>query len=245
MSGGAAGRSAPGSQDDPPGQACDAELVSHFGHELRTPLNSILGFAQILTLDGSEPLSPVQKERVDRIQTAGWQLLQSIGDMEELARLDAGRLDIALTAVSLEPVIRDSLVHLDGQAAARRMRLVPEADLQATVQAEPARLQQALVNLLAGVLRCGRAGGVIRIGVRHGADQVTIWIGDSEQAMTTEQLRRAFLPLERPAQAPASGRGLQIGLALAQKLVQRMGGGLRIERAAMGGCELQVLLRTP
>jgi signal transduction histidine kinase len=245
MSAGAAGRSACGPQGDPQSQACDAELVSHFGHELRTPLNSILGFAQILALDPSEPLSPVQKERVDRIQTAGWQMLQSIRDMEELARLDAGRLDIALTAVSLEPLIGSSLAHLDSQAAACRMRLAPEADLQAMVQADPARLQQALVNLLAGVLRCGRAGDVVRIGVRRGADQVAIWIGDSEQAMTMEQLRCAFLPLERPAQASASGRGVQIGLALAQKLVQRMGGGLRIERGAVRGCELQVLLRTP
>jgi len=49
-----------------------ASLISHFGHALRTPLNAMLGLTQILTLDRSQPLSPVQKEWVDQIEAAGW-----------------------------------------------------------------------------------------------------------------------------------------------------------------------------
>ena len=67
-------------------EAC-TELVSHCRHAVRTPLNAILGFAQILTLDREHPLSPMQKERLEQIQAAGWQLLQMIDDALELARI--------------------------------------------------------------------------------------------------------------------------------------------------------------
>jgi signal transduction histidine kinase len=244
MSAGATERSAPGAQEASVGGGCDPELVLHFGHALRTPLNSILGFAQILALDRSQPLSPQQHERVERIQTAGWQMLQLIDDLDELSRLDAGRLQIALTPVALEPVIRDSLARLDSQAAAAQIRLEPEADLEATVQAEPARLKQALVNLLAGALRGGRPGAALRIGVRRGTDQVAIWISELGQTLTIEQLRRTFVPLERPAPERKPGQGIQIGLALAQMLVERMGGRVCIEPGAVSGFELQIVLRT-
>lgn len=67
-----------------------ADLISRLSHSLRTPLNSILGYAQILALDRVEPLSPVQKERVERIQEAGWQLAKLIDDLVERARKGSG-----------------------------------------------------------------------------------------------------------------------------------------------------------
>ncbi len=86
MSDGAAAQSACGAHPGPP-EVVDAELISHCRHALRTPLNAILGFAQILALDRDDPLTPVQKERVDQIQAAGWQLLRMIDDAVELARI--------------------------------------------------------------------------------------------------------------------------------------------------------------
>jgi signal transduction histidine kinase len=82
MSEDAAPRPAHGAQ-----QAAGTELVSHCRHAIRTPLNAILGFAQILTLDRQQPLSDVQRERLEQIQAAGWQLLQMIDDALELARI--------------------------------------------------------------------------------------------------------------------------------------------------------------
>ena len=239
MNSGAAGRSSPGPEDAHTSRAAGAEVVSHCGHALRTPLNAILGFAQILLLDRSHPLSAVQKERVDKIQAAGWQMLQLIDDLVELSRMEEGRVEMPLTAVAVGPVIRDSLAQVAAQAAERQIGLQPDADLDATARANPPRLQQVLVNLLAGALRCARSGGVVRIGARTGEQRVCIWIGDAGQTMTLEQLQQAFVPL---AQGLTSGQGLQIGVALAQKLVERMGGSLRIDRGAVSGCEVQVVL---
>lgn len=77
---------APRPADDPQ-EAAGTELVSHCRHAIRTPLNAILGFAQILTLDREQPLSAMQRERLEQIQAAGWQLLQMIDDALELARI--------------------------------------------------------------------------------------------------------------------------------------------------------------
>ena len=68
-------------------EAAGTELISHCRHAMRTPLNAILGFAQILTLDRQQPLSAVQRERLEQIQAAGWQLLQMIDEALELARI--------------------------------------------------------------------------------------------------------------------------------------------------------------
>jgi len=239
MNTGAAGRSSPGPEDSHTSQPGGAELLSHCGHALRTPLNAILGFAQILLLDRSHLLSPVQKERVDKIQAAGWQMLQLIDDLVELCRMEAGRIDVPLTAVAVGPIIRDSLAQVGAQAAERQIDLQPDAHLDATVRANPPRLQQVLVNLLAGALRCGRCGGVVRVGVRSEVREVCIWIGDPGQTMTLEQLQQAFVPL---APGLTSGQSLQIGMALAQRLVERMDGSLRIDRGAAPGCEVQIVL---
>jgi signal transduction histidine kinase len=72
---------------DGPQEAEGTELVSHCRHAVRTPLNAILGFAQILTLDRAQPLSAMQRARLEQIQAAGWQLLQMIDDALELARI--------------------------------------------------------------------------------------------------------------------------------------------------------------
>jgi signal transduction histidine kinase len=78
---------APARPADAAQEPAGTELISHCRHAVRTPLNAILGFAQILTLDRDQPLSVVQRERVDQIQAAGWQLLQMLDEALELARI--------------------------------------------------------------------------------------------------------------------------------------------------------------
>jgi signal transduction histidine kinase len=101
MSADAAGRpegEAPGRRE-----TVAAALVSHFSHSLRTPLNAILGYAQILARDSAEPLSVLQKERVERIQQAGWQLAKLIDDLVALARLEADLGGLPAPAADASP----------------------------------------------------------------------------------------------------------------------------------------------
>jgi signal transduction histidine kinase len=245
MSARPAGPSAPDASGRAP-RASGAELISHFGHALRTPLNSILGFAQILALDRSQPLSPLQKERVDQIQAAGWQLLRMIDEAVELARIAAGRASLQPAPVALEPLLRDLLAQPGEPAFLGRVELEAAASGDAIVWADPARLKQAVGNLLLGALRCERHGGSVQVGVRRRAEAgAVLWIRSSRQAMRPEQLETIFLPFDHPAPADLPGQSAQVGLALAQQLVELMGGRLQIHHDPASGSELQVLLRGP
>ena len=227
-------------------QTQTSELISHCGHALRTPLNSILGFAQILALDPKQPLSSVQKERVEQIQTAAWQLLQMIDDAVELALLVAGRLNVSMEPVALEPLLRDGLAWLDERAAPDRVRVETGPALSATVWADPARLKQIITNLFRGVLQCARRGDAVRIGVRpHTDGGATLWMRGDAQARLVEQLESMFLPFDEPVPEDEHCRSVQIGLALAQKLVELMGGRLQVHRDPVSGSELRLLLRGP
>ena len=218
-------------------------LISHCGHALRTPLNAILGFAQILALDRDHPLTPLQKERVDQIQAAGWQLLRMIDDAVDLARIGAGRLGVSLGPVMLAPVLRDGLARLGTHAAPDRVHLEEEAGPAATAWADRERLGQIIANLVRAALQCDRLGSV-RLGIRSRVDGgATVWIRGSAPTMAAEQLERMFLPLDDRALDDVPGQNVQVSLALTQKLIELMGGRLQVQPDADSQFELRLQLR--
>jgi K+-sensing histidine kinase KdpD len=218
-------------------------LISHCGHALRTPLNAILGFAQILALDRQHPLTPLQKERVDQIQAAGWQLLRMIDDAVELARIGAGRMGVSLGLVTLAPVVRDGLARLGTQAAPDRVHLDEEADHEATAWADSERLGQIVANLVQGALQCNRLGPV-RIGVRSQVDGgATIWLRGSAPTMTPAQLEKMFLPLDDRALDDVPSQNVQVSLVLTQKLIELIGGRLQVRTDADSQFEVRLRLR--
>jgi signal transduction histidine kinase len=216
-------------------------LISHCGHALRTPLNAILGFAQILSLDRTNPLTPLQKERVEQIQAAGWQLLRMIDDAVELARIGAGRLHLSLRSVPLGPVLHASLARLGAQAA-DRVQLERGPELDSSARADPERLAQIVANLLLGALQCDR-GGLVRLGVRCATDGgATIWIQGSSPSAPAGQLEKMFLPIDELALDDQPGKNVQISLALTQKLIELTGGQLQVHRDAAPLFELRLQL---
>jgi len=243
MSAGAAADSARDPQQRPR-EIGGIGLISHCGHALRTPLNAILGFAQILALDRNHPLTPLQKERVEQIQAAGWQLLQMIDDAVELARIGAGRLNVSLGSVRLGPVLRNSLARLGTQAAAGRVQLEEGPGLEAAVWVDPERLRQIVANLLLGALQCDR-GGPVRLGVRAGVDgSATIWVQGTAPTMSQGHLEKMFLPLDDDlARDDVAGKNVQVSLALTQKLIELIGGSLQVHRDALPQFELRLRLR--
>lgn len=241
MTAGSAVRSA----DDPQGRprGVGADLISHTGHALRACLNAILGYAQILELDRAHPLTPVQKERVDQIQASGWQLLRLIDDALELARIGAGQLAVSMEPVALAPLLRNSLAQLDEPAVSSRVGL-DAASHDAIVWADPARLGQVVVKLLLGALKCDRHGGSVLVGLSQSAEGGTmIRIRGDGLALAPGQLEKMFLPLDHPAAKDGPAEGVQLGLVLAQKLVELMGGRLQVHRDPASGSELRILLR--
>ncbi|MBX3603662.1 MAG: PAS domain-containing protein [Piscinibacter sp.] len=201
------------------------EFLSRMSHELRTPLNAVLGFAQLLELDQREPLSDTQRRRVVLIREAGTHLLQMIGELLDLTRIEAGQLSVAPALLPLVPLLAESLEMVRPQADAAGVELQFAApERSPTVRADPTRLRQVLLNLLGNAIKYNRRGGAVTLGVMPQGADVRIEVADTGMGIAADDLPGLFEPFNRGAHRHSTIEGTGIGLAVTRALVDLMGG---------------------
>jgi len=226
------------------GTRAQIEFLSRVGHELRSPLNTLLGFAQILELDRSEPLTPVQKERVGQIKTAGWQLLQLINDMLDLSHIEAGQLHLSMAPLALNRVIDETVARAGTRADLRQIHLERAADPEAWVWGDEARLKQVLLSLLSSAFKNSRPDGQVELCMQaRDAEHIVVSIRDHGPGMSAAQLEELHQWFNRSGPEASSIQGRGIGLVVSHKLVQRMGGELEVRSEAGCGCEFRIVLQ--
>jgi signal transduction histidine kinase len=212
--------------------AAKTEFLSRMSHELRTPLNAVLGFAQVMSLDQSDPLSDAHRARVAHIQTAGWHLLALINDVLDLSRIEARQTQLNPAAVPLADVVDECLAMNAAAATARGVAMsAPRVvGMPATVWADRTRLKQVLLNLMSNGIKYNRVGGRLLLELRAlGADAVEIAVHDEGSGLTADQLARLFEPFNRLGRERGAIEGTGIGLALSRMLAEQMGGRLQAE----------------
>ncbi len=214
-----------------------SDFLSRMSHELRTPMNAILGFGQLLEADSSEPLSPVQRQRVGEMLRGGHHLLELINEVLDIARIEAGTLQLVLQPVDAVALAQDCLSLVQPVAQARGVALVlvaaeaaEGADLSRQANAahplalaDATRLRQVLLNLLSNAIKFNRLAGQVRLSCRAEADVVLIEVADQGPGITPEQLPRLFQAFER-LDVDGAVEGTGIGLALSRSLVALMHG---------------------
>ncbi|MEA2151197.1 MAG: hypothetical protein QOD69_3027 [Solirubrobacteraceae bacterium] len=204
--------------------AAKSEFLSRMSHELRTPLHAILGFGDLLARDD---LRPAQCEHLRQITKAGRHLLELINEVLELSRIEEGGLSMSLEPVHVGQVVRETLEMLAPLAAARTVILAParcaEQDLH--VLADRQRLKQVLLNLVSNALKYNRAGGDARVAATlAGPASARIEVTDTGIGIAPDDLAAAFAPFERLGAETTDVEGTGLGLALAKRLVEAMGG---------------------
>ncbi len=212
-------------------------------HELRTPLNGILGYAQLLRLDGG--LTPQQDAYVDAMLGAGEHLVGMINAVLDLSQIEADRLELVPVAVRLRELAQAclDLVRPAAQAQALALRLVVDDAAPLRLIADKTRLRQVLVNLLGNAVKFTRAGHVtLRIlpGAAHHVRLEVADTGPGVPAAQSLQLFQEFSRLPADALGPVEGSGL--GLAITARLVQRMGGSVGFGDNPGGGAVFWVEL---
>ncbi|MCG5540438.1 MULTISPECIES: chemotaxis protein CheB [unclassified Halorhodospira] len=205
------------------------EFLSSMSHELRTPLNAIVGFTQLLA-EHSEPSAESRQRYYGDILRAGWYLRDLINDVLDLARIEAGEMHVAPTAVQLCSVAEDCLAVCSGDASEHRIALTVEVPDDLWVQADPMRLKQILLNLLTNGIKYNRPGGTVHLDARPEADgdAVSVVISDSGIGIPPEKRERLFLPFDRLDQDRGTIEGTGIGLLIAQRLATFMAGTLAL-----------------
>jgi CheY-like chemotaxis protein len=212
-------------------------------HELRTPLNSVLGFAQLLDLDGE--LTDRQRDSVEHILKGGRHLLRLIDEVLDISRVEAGELALSVEAVGVADVMRDCEDLIGPLAERSGVRIDARAADTATqhVFADRQRLQQVLLNLLANAVKYNHPGGSVTIGCEPTLDErLRITVRDTGPGLTEEQQARIFVPFERLGAETGDVEGSGIGLALSLGLARVMGGELGLSSAVGVGSTFWVEL---
>ncbi|MEW5771248.1 MAG: ATP-binding protein [Pseudomonadota bacterium] len=205
-----------------------SEFLSSMSHELRTPMNAILGFGQILALD--DKLDAEQRGNVQEILTAGRHLLELINDVLDLARIEAGRLQLSIEPVEVGPVVEECLNLIRPLAAARNIQLEYSHAEGTVARADRTRLKQILLNLLSNGVKYNHAGGRLELSVRrHGEDRLRFLVSDNGPGIAADRLEDMFLPFNRGAAEKSNIEGTGIGLTIARRVAEMMGGSVGVQ----------------
>ncbi len=221
-----------------------SEFLSRMSHELRTPMNAILGFGQLLESDAADPLSGAQRARVQEMLRGGRHLLALINEVLDLARIEAGALQLQLEPVDVEALVGDCLRLVQPMAAARAITLeaAPPTAPARLVLADPVRLKQVLLNLLSNAIKYNRDAGSVMLACSVDGDALRVEVRDSGPGLSPAQQARLFQAFERLDADKSGIEGTGIGLALSKWLVNLMHGEIGVASAPGEGSTFWVRL---
>ena len=210
-----------------------SEFLARMSHELRTPMNAILGFGQLLQMD-SENLNEGQKEGIHHIMDGGEHLLNLINEVLDIAKVDAGEMELSLESVSLRPAIESALLLVNPMAEKYGVKVIelPDSLCEVYIKADLQRLKQVLVNLLSNAVKYNNKGGKVSIecvesGSGHdesGQHMLRIVITDTGVGIKKEDYGKVFKPFQRISHQDKAIEGTGVGLNITKKMVEVMGG---------------------
>jgi signal transduction histidine kinase len=202
------------------------EFLSRLSHELRTPLNAVLGFSQLLQMDGSLPSDAVTK--VAHIEKAGEHLLRLVDDVLNITGINSGQASVTMAPVAVQPVLDAALLLVESQRAAMAVTIVdrPPAT-QAIVQADAQRLKQVFVNLLSNGCKYNRRGGRLTLSQRVDRNHLMLAFEDEGEGLDAAEIAALFQPFHRLHRHRAI-EGTGLGHVIVKTLLAQMGGDIAV-----------------
>jgi len=220
------------------------EFVSLVSHELRTPLTSIKGYVDLL-LDGAVgPIPADQREFLEIIQRNADREVTLVNDLLDLARIEAGQVELALTRLNLGPILEHVVTSLQLQCTAKKQQVTLDrgAPLPA-VMGDATRLTQVFTNLLSNAHKYTPSGGQIAVIATADDAHVHVDVRDSGIGLSPEEQTKLFTKFFRAKHhiTQESG-GTGLGLAITRTLVERHGGTITVTSAPDAGSTFRVTL---
>jgi signal transduction histidine kinase len=209
-----------------------SEFLATMSHELRTPLNAIGGHTQLLQMGLRGPVTPEQRDALDRIDRSQRHLLGLINDILNLSRIEAGRVEYAIRDVSLAQVLAEIGPMIEPQLAEKQLEYHIEDSVRGqVVRADQEKLEQILLNLLSNAAKFTDPGGrvcVDAVTAAHQPGKVLIRVIDTGRGIPAGKLDFIFEPFTQiDASHSRTGQGTGLGLAISRDLARGMGGDLR------------------
>ncbi len=205
-----------------------SEFLSGMSHELRTPLNAILGFSQMLQFHPNSKLTPRQNEYVENVLTAGNHLLKLVNEILDLAKIEAGELELNIERVNISETIEQSIALTCPLADTRRVTFVDRFCDSPSVylETDELRFKQVLLNLLSNGVKYNKGGGSVTIsGFDTENGFLRISLADTGVGIAKVDFDSVFEKFHRLGSITNQAQeGTGIGLAVTKLLVENMGG---------------------
>ena len=210
------------------------QFLASMSHELRTPLNAIIGFTGTLLMKLPGPLTPDQEKQLRTVQTSSKHLLALINDLLDVAKIEAGKVDLDFEAVDCKALIEEIAASLRPQAEAKGLHFelhLPETEI--TVSTDRRALSQIVINLANNAIKFTETGSVrVSVQKRHvdGKDVVEVGVHDTGVGIAPADQAKLFAAFARlnPGNRKAP-EGTGLGLHLSQKLAELLRGSIALQ----------------
>ena len=222
-----------------------SEFIANVSHELRTPMNAIMGYTDFMIEGLNGPLTEPQERDLQQVRTASRNLLGIINGLIDIAKIEAGQMDLTPQRVSVAVAAREVVALLGDQAGAKNLVLRSDVDPDlASAWADPYHARQILTNLVGNALKFTATGEVV-IGATVEDGFVDIVVRDTGEGITPEAQSYIFDTF-RQADGSSSRRhgGTGLGLAIARRLVWMNGGKIWVDSEPGRGSRFHFTLPT-
>ena len=219
-------------------------FLSNMSHELRTPLNAILGFSALIGKDLAMSESILQK--VDIINRSGEHLLQLINDVLDMAKIEAGRVQLEESDFDLGTMVRDvtDMMRIRAESKGLHLLLDQSSQFPRYIHSDEARLRQILINFIGNAVKFTEQGGVnVRLGTKQNEHTHLIFeIEDTGPGISPEDQAHIFEPFVQAGATAEKIKGTGLGLTITRQFVSMMGGSITMESTLGKGSIFRVEL---
>jgi signal transduction histidine kinase/DNA-binding response OmpR family regulator len=211
-----------------------SQFLANMSHELRTPLNAIIGYSEMLKEDVQASADKQMADDLDRIYSAGSNLLSLINDVLDLSKVEAGKMQLYIEDVKVAALIDEVVDTVHPMADKNDNRLIVNCPQGiGSMEADVAKLRQALLNLLSNAIKFTR-NGTVELSVKRtseqGAERMNFIVKDTGIGMTQNQLNKVFVAF---SQADASSTreygGTGLGLTISRSFARLLGGDINVQ----------------
>ncbi|HXG72498.1 MAG TPA: ATP-binding protein [Gemmatimonadaceae bacterium] len=214
--------------------AAKSQFLATMSHELRTPLNAIAGYSQLLSLEVRGPITPAQREDLERIDRSQRHLLSLINDVLNFAKIEAGHIAVEKETVDLADVFQNLREFVHPQQREKELNFtMPETSGYGTfVLGDGDKVRQILINLLSNAIKFTPVGGHISIDCTDQETTRSISVHDDGVGIPPDKLSAIFEPFIQVNRGYSSNHeGTGLGLSISRDLARRMGGELTVQSA--------------
>jgi signal transduction histidine kinase len=215
------------------------KFLSTVSHELRSPINSVMGFAELI-LEREVALQPKSRDNLSRIQQSSRQLLRLVNDLLDLAKTEAGRMELEISSFDLVPLVNEVADQARALVGDRPVAVRVQVPSVCTIRSDPTRLRQILVNLASNAAKF-TLEGEIRITAEPCRDDLLLEVHDTGIGIAEEDRELIFEAFKQVHRGLGVG-GTGLGLSIVSHMVDLLKGSIEVESEVSRGSLFRVRL---